>query len=746
MSMNTETLYRLLPAIYRIRDAKQGEPLKAWINVIAGQAEVLEEDIFRLYENWFIETCEERLVPYIGDLLGVRGLHAVDTESGTSLRSFVANTLRYRRRKGTATVLEQLAFDVTGWRARGVEFFELLETTQYFNHVRLHNVRTPDLRATNDLELLNSAFDKFAHSADVRHIDNDRGRHNIFNIGLFLWRLQSYPLHRVSAHQINGASSGRYTFSPLGNNMNLFNKPQTETTITHLAEEINVPALLRRRPLYDELENRRQTRVDGGTPECRYFCDQPNPVFEIFINGDLRPVPFDEVLICNLENWQTPPEKKTYKRFKDDGTYEDIEHPITVSADPVLGRLAFSDPTAVSEVKVSYAYGFSGDIGGGPYDRRNSVEQAMPREVDWQVGVAKEVPSQTTNIFNSLTEAIQEWNLQKAGSFGVIALLDNCTYEETVPSINIPEGSRLLIVATEWPETEKSGGLPGEKQRLLGQLDPIGLRPHLCGDLKVKGLAPENSLTSGKLLLNGLLVQGKISVDDGNLGGLILTHSTLVPEAGGLKVSKGNKKLIIELVNSISGPISIDAAIARLSVTGSIVDGSGTTKGIEAIDIPLELGMSTFFGEVNGLSIEASNCIFNDKLVAVRRQQGCVRFSYLPDGSSPPRCYHCQPEQEIAREISEAGGKEHLSKFKQDAIRMRVLNCLVPGYTSNRYGHHAYGQLSLNCPQVIRTGADNGSEMGVFNNLGQPQRESNLKSTINEYLRLGLEAGIIYVT
>ena len=81
MSMNTETLYRLLPAIYRIRDAGQGEPLKALIAVIAGQAEILEKDICRLYENWFIETCDEWAVSYIGDLLGVRGLHPISTEA-----------------------------------------------------------------------------------------------------------------------------------------------------------------------------------------------------------------------------------------------------------------------------------------------------------------------------------------------------------------------------------------------------------------------------------------------------------------------------------------------------------------------------------------------------------------------------------------------------------------------------------------------------------------------------------------
>ena len=43
-------------------------------------------------------------------------------------------------------MLEQLARDVTGWPARVVEFFELLTTTQYMNHVRPHAAATADLR------------------------------------------------------------------------------------------------------------------------------------------------------------------------------------------------------------------------------------------------------------------------------------------------------------------------------------------------------------------------------------------------------------------------------------------------------------------------------------------------------------------------------------------------------------------------------------------------------------------------
>ena len=46
----------------------------------------------------------------------------------------------------------------------------------------------------------------------------------------------------------------------------------------------------------------------------------------------------------------------------------------------------------------------------------------------------------------------------------------------------------------------------------------------------------------------------------------------------------------------------------------------------------------------------------------------------------------------------------------------------------------------------IREGADDGGEMGVMHALFQPQRETNLRIRLDEYLRFGLHAGMFYVT
>jgi hypothetical protein len=46
----------------------------------------------------------------------------------------------------------------------------------------------------------------------------------------------------------------------------------------------------------------------------------------------------------------------------------------------------------------------------------------------------------------------------------------------------------------------------------------------------------------------------------------------------------------------------------------------------------------------------------------------------------------------------------------------------------------------------IRQGASDESEMGVFHNLFQPQREANLRARLDEYTPAGMDAGIFFAS
>ncbi|HEX3984775.1 MAG TPA: hypothetical protein VHX12_13855, partial [Acidisoma sp.] len=264
-SINTDDrLYNLLPAVYRIRDSAQGEPLRALLRLIQAQYNVVEQDIANVYENWFIETCAEWVVPYIGDLLAVRPLYAANPDT-FSARAYVANTLDFRRRKGTAAMLEELAFDVTGWPAHVVEFFQLIATTQYMKHLRPTNLATADVRDAGPLQLLGGPFEQTTHTVDVRRISSGGGKYNIPSLGIFLWRLGYYSIGPIpllasdltkpdpkgasrqsDARAVASTSDGRFTFDPLGlGTAPLFNTFQSSANSTTLLGEANVPGPLR---------------------------------------------------------------------------------------------------------------------------------------------------------------------------------------------------------------------------------------------------------------------------------------------------------------------------------------------------------------------------------------------------------------------------------------------------------------------------------------------------------------------
>ena len=117
MSQSTDRLYDLLPVIYRMRDAELGFPLRGLLGVVSEQVNLVEADIAQLYENWFIETCQDWAVPYIGDLIGYEVVHEagepgeVTSAEGAARnqaiipRRDVADTIRNRRRKGTLALL-----------------------------------------------------------------------------------------------------------------------------------------------------------------------------------------------------------------------------------------------------------------------------------------------------------------------------------------------------------------------------------------------------------------------------------------------------------------------------------------------------------------------------------------------------------------------------------------------------------------------------------------------------------------
>ena len=256
-----------------------------------------------------------------------------------------------------------------------------------------------------------------------------------------------------------------------------------------------------------------------------------------------------------------------------------------------------------------------------------------------------------------------------------------------------------------------------------------GARPHLLvtqdSSGKIDGsIAVRTQDHGGALTLSGLLVEGGLRVD-GDLDLLRLLHTTLVPgrcvaqEAGpnppsgpSVVVAPGsaerlNTRLKVQIAFSIVGTLTIPAHITKLWLLDSIV--AGAISDAAGTDGPLaHIERSTMFGTSWFRTLEmASESIFIGQVTVGRRHQGCVRFSYVPVDSTTPQRYRCQPSGDVG-------------------------DPLVPTFEADHYGHPAFAQLRTDCPVQIRTGAEDGSEMGAFCVLKQPHRENNLRLRLDE--------------
>ena len=695
-------LYELLPAIYRIRDSELGEPLRAILDAISDQATIIQQDIDRLWDNFFIETCADWVVPYIGDLIGSNPLHDIELYS----RLDVAKTIYYRRRKGTLPALEELARDVTGWRTRAVAFYELLQWSQNVNHVRCRvtsdaptgspstakSIATVDVRDPDRLDRLDGAFDELAHSVDVRPFGKSDGWHGIPRVGFFQWRLKPYPLARSRAAP--GEADHAFWFSPLGSPMPLFTNHEPEIEETERASEIHVPAPIRRIAFHRSPED--------------YYGEGKS--LAIYKNGSQEAVPVSAIRSADLsDGWREPTEG-------------------TIAVDVETGRIAFSPSESPDRVDVDFTYGFSGDIGGGPYDRRGTQTGEADDLVVLEVG---------DEGYESLQAALQAWDEEKPHAVIRVRGNDTCTGPMR---IELPAGGQLILEAGN-----------GIRPTIMPTAPSWSIEaPH----------GPASLTLNGFLIQRGLTLRGSVRLN--------LLHCTLVP---GLRHGRQGQPMhprtpsirihetasdpcdsytgiALDIEKCILGPIRLPVGCGEISLRDSIVDGLGgfAVRGLETeYAPPATLERCTLLGEASFRELElASEVLFCGTVNTERRQSGCVRFSYVPAGSVAPRRYRCQPDLALERQAQELGFNPSSEVFADH--RAHLESQLTPVFTSTRYGNPSYGQLAPTCPDEIRAGAENGSEIGAFAGLAQPQRAANLAVRMEEYLPFGLESGAIYET
>lgn len=742
MSGSGDHLYDLLPRVYRARDEERGGPLRALLGVIQEQVDVVENDIARLYDNWFIETCDDWVVPYIGELIG----YSVAPEAGDPVtggagknaalfpRREVAATLGYRRRKGTLGVLESLA-QAAGWPAHAVEFYQHLLWMQHVDHLRLSRGRIFDVRDSGAIARVDGPFDRAAHSIDVRRASSPRtrGKYNIPSVGVFVWRLKPYSVTGTQAYCLESLNPQFFTFSALGNDAPLYNRI-VEDSPTH-PRDLTVPATIGRRAFERRISHH---PVASHASELYYGSGRSLSIHapDWPAKGAAQPVPRDLVIPADLSGW----------RYRVPRGH--------VGVDPVLGRMVFGGTSPKKGVTVDYHYGFSADMGGGEYRRRLS-QPALCKA--YRVSAS----SEEKEVSSSIGAALTRWRADVAAlgdeppnepeksawreqheplRAAVVEIEDSAVYTERL-SISLKAGEYLQIRAA-------SGRRP--ILRLLdnepSQPDGLALAGERGSRLKLDGLI----VTGRGIMVLGPEVDDERKEPDPDLCDVTIRHCTLVP-GWGLKndcdpaqpsepsIALNNTSASLRIEHSIVGAIHVSASETAsdpitISIADSVVDATSVTRAaIGGLRLPLAFARlsvtrTTIIGQVNVHAIDlAENTIFDGVATVGRRQIGCVRYSYVESGSRTPRRYRCQPDTALAGIDGDATAEV------QAREREHVIGRVRPCFTSTRYGTPGYCQLTVNCADEIVRGADDESELGAFHDLYQPQRMANLRARLEEY-------------
>ena len=354
-----EKIWEWIPSTYRHEDGLANPPyvLRGIVEILARQAANARRTSDRLWEDQFIQTCDDWAVPYIGNLLGTR---LVGSPNRRGRRADVARTIFYRRRKGTPVVMEALIQDITGWEGAVVESFKRLARARHRLDPEPARLAGPitgtppggtaNLREGRIDGILDGPFDDMAHTPDFRRIEGYQGRYNIPKLNFFLYRLFAYEVVKATPWDFGGE---RFTFDPSGRDIALFRHSQRfGNTAWTPVQEWQLPAPIPCR-LLDEFAS-------------ELIPDDVDLAVAQLTKTPIR-LPHTAIQAGNLEDWSLP-----------------ATAGIEAFIDPVLGRfLLTSAPAGDDEVyALRYHYGFSGEVGAGTYNRSQSVLQESVTDFD----------------------------------------------------------------------------------------------------------------------------------------------------------------------------------------------------------------------------------------------------------------------------------------------------------------------------------------------------------------------------
>jgi hypothetical protein len=507
-----DKLWALLPAVYRATDTAQfgaKGPLRELVDRVGVTAAVLRRSIDRLWEDQSIENCDDWVIPYIAELVDTRLILGLDARGQ---RLDVANTIDYRRRKGTLGVLEQIASDISGWDTKAVEFFRRLARSRHGLDPAIGPTTTAssdlsqlqwaegligpvtgtpiggfaDLRSVDGARQSRSPFDEYFHTADIRAGQGLFGWHNIPHLGIFVWRLLSLAVGPVTPVAVQNCP-GWWCFDPTGRDIPLYAPPRVAAAFG----DAWIPP------------------VEGQLP---------GPISQALLNADVTKgaagLQLYPSTLCVFQQLSISP--------------PDIEPimpalPLAKSAlqlRPQRGQFAYTTSPPTEGLVTTYRYAFPSLIGAGPYDRRGQA-----------LAPSTPAPVQTfTGGGTPLTAPLP--------GAGTVILSDSLTYDG-VADVTV---TAALTISS------------GNNQRPL---------------IRLAAAAPwtiTGSNASAALVLDGLFISGQDIVLAGQFASVAITCSTLDPGSAAATASPSSPPAPLYQLSADGR----DLRPTRLWITGEI--------------------------------------------------------------------------------------------------------------------------------------------------------------------------------
>ena len=771
-------LYRRLPEIYLIKDGEQAPTgqLQAYLALVERAFGAIHQNIEELYDDLFIETCDDWVIPYIGDLLGTSHLSGLPW----TLRADVADTIALRRRKGTLGAISLLVHDLTQWGVHCVEMRENLAWHQHLNHQRpdaggappygLPSITrftvprggTATVRDPSTLSLLGTPFDPFAFTADVRPPTGDARRINLPNLAIFLWRLAAYrvplsqPVSRgTSASTVSGGASfvARFDVHPMGEPVQLFNvgrfDPTARPLVLSTVDEVPGPipqARLTEGSPFGHPEKYVAVDTYDATDPLLALLNVTDVGLQLHIPIAIFPTDVWTIRGENLCAW----EKGLFPRLQDR----------EIAVDPVHGRVAFGVASAaewqalVDSMLVTYTYGAVGPVGAHPISRDDAPTAWLGEPVDLR----------TVDFFVNplgLQQALD--NIQDSSQPIVVEIEDSMTHDLDLSAVlgrinedggpNLRLNRTLIIRAAsgERPVVRLARPLRVRATHVLGAnaaqqelfdavVDGITVRLEGLYLTRDSGFSSSDPLIA-RAAVHSLELVG-CTLDPGGYEPLSgprepIRDGCALAEPYGFDAATEiafKQTPEVHVQRTISGPLRLDngytlfvddsivdagagADVPALVATNSIAVG-GATDPVGGWGPPAQMRGVTILGRTRVRTLSGRGDLFVHQLEVLDNQVGCIKLSYFSEEANRlPQNFEC---------------------VGAPSARLR--------FTEDWFGFPGYCQIKRSSDFHILQRGPSDDEMGAFGFLLEAHRWLNLQIRFREFMPLGVRPVLVPVT